>query len=103
MGQYAAPRRLHVWPLAGRPETHWSQGRCLAKLFCWRESQDVFARNEHGATALHYSSVEGCLDVSKALLEVAEQTGSVDKLVSLGQHGVIVVGLLGLELSAMRS
>ena len=47
---------------------------------------DVFARNEHGATALHYSSVEGCLDVSKGLLEVAEQSGSVDKLVSLGQH-----------------
>ncbi|CAK8997019.1 Ankyrin repeat domain-containing protein 50 [Durusdinium trenchii] len=34
---------------------------------------DVFARNEHRATALHYSSVEGCLEVSKALLSKVEE------------------------------
>ena len=42
---------------------------------------NVFAKNEHGATALHYSSVEGCLDVTKSILEAAEE--QVEKLVKL--------------------
>lgn len=40
---------------------------------------NVFAQNEHGATALHYSSVEGSLEVTKAILEATE----VEKLVTL--------------------
>lgn len=41
---------------------------------------NVFATNEHGATALHYSSVEGCLDVTKVILEQAD----AEKLGKLG-------------------
>ncbi|CAJ1335405.1 unnamed protein product [Effrenium voratum] len=44
---------------------------------------DVFARNEHGATPLHYASVEGCLDVTAALLEAAP-TGEAERLVNCG-------------------
>lgn len=42
---------------------------------------NVFAQNEHGATALHYSSVEGSLEVTKAILESASE---VEKLVNSG-------------------
>lgn len=42
---------------------------------------NVFAQNEHGATALHYSSVEGSLEVTKAILDSA--SSEVEKLVTL--------------------
>ena len=48
-------------------------------------AEDVFARNEHRATALHYSSVEGCLEVSKALLSKVEE-GERSKLVTRGER-----------------
>jgi len=35
-----------------------------------QRNANVLARNEHGATALHYSAVEGCLEVTQALLAV---------------------------------
>lgn len=43
---------------------------------------NVFAQNEHGATALHYSSVEGSLEVTKAILDSA--SSEVEKLVNSG-------------------
>lgn len=33
-----------------------------------QRNANVLARNEHGASALHYSAVEGCLEVTQALL-----------------------------------
>lgn len=41
---------------------------------------NVFATNEHGATALHYSSVEGCTGVTKVILQQAD----AEKLGKLG-------------------
>ena len=40
----------------------------------------LLARGANGATALHYSSVEGSLEVTKAILESASE---VEKLVTL--------------------
>eukprot|EP00438_Fugacium_kawagutii_P010362 Skav231992 [mRNA] locus=scaffold719:366654:367250:- [translate_table: standard] len=48
---------------------------------------NVFATNEHGATALHYSSVEGCLDVTKVILEQTD----AEKLAKLGTGKVKLI------------
>ena len=46
-----------------------------------QRNANVLARNEHGATALHYSAVEGCLEVTQALLAVDGKS-----LVKLGRE-----------------
>ena len=46
-----------------------------------QRNANVLARNEHGATALHYSAVEGCLEVTQALLAVDGKS-----LVTLGSE-----------------
>ncbi|CAK8995773.1 Putative ankyrin repeat protein MM_0045 [Durusdinium trenchii] len=91
-------RELHLWKLHGSshvqetklPQNEEDSAWELVKPLCLAPPappRDVFARNEHRATALHYSSVEGCLEVSKALLSKVEE-GERSKLVNCGMAKV---------------
>ncbi|CAE7634618.1 ANK3 [Symbiodinium pilosum] len=50
-------------------------GRSEAALRLIKRGANIFARNEHGATPLHYAAVEGSTDVVKSLIQAAAEGG----------------------------
>jgi len=61
-------------------------GQSKAALTSIAQGANVFATNEHGATALHYAAVEGAEPVVEALIAGAE--GKTDPLVNPGNAKV---------------
>lgn len=66
-------------------------GHAEAALRLITQKANVRARNEHGASPMHYAAVEGLLDVTEALLSAARADGGdaeVTKLVNCGHAKV---------------
>mmetsp|Transcript_32938 Transcript_32938/g.87626 ORF Transcript_32938/g.87626 Transcript_32938/m.87626 type:complete len:428 (+) Transcript_32938:56-1339(+) len=68
-----------------------SYGHNEAAMKLINHKANVMARNEHGATPLHYASVEGSLNIVEALLAAARANGDkagVAELIDCGEANV---------------
>lgn len=79
-----------------------SYGRAEAALVLLRHGVNIRAQNEHGATAMHYAAVEGCLGVVEALIAHARDGGN-EALKALVDPGAAKVYNRHLDAYALRT